>query len=224
MIPGVAPLVTVTAEASGAAAAASMGQVVVVVDVIDMSTTLEGALDAGAVAVLGASPQGTRAPVHVDPEAVGRLAGTLAIEKGAGIVIVSEPRVGSEDGRLEAAAPVLRGINAAGGRVVGVVPNLGKETALLIDFSGKVVVAVTSAGGTAFDAALQAGGTVLTGTVARTLNLKGPEPARRAARRAAALARNTGRGIAVVAASANAWEDVLGAQCIARYIYEEGFH
>ncbi|KKM11783.1 hypothetical protein SY88_07105 [Clostridiales bacterium PH28_bin88] len=200
-----------------------MGQIVVIVDVIDMSTTLEGAMDAGAVAVLGASPQGVKAPVPLNPESVGWLAGRLAQEKGAGIVVVTEPRVGPEEKRLEAAGPVLRGVRTVGGRVIGVVPNLGKETAHLVDFAGKVVVAVTSAGGTAFDAALQAGGEVVTGTVARTLGLKGPEPAKRAARRAVTLARDRGKGIAVVAASANAWEDVLGAQCIARYIYEERF-
>lgn len=34
-----------------------------IVDVIDMSTTLESALDAGAYAVLGSSPDHTTAPV-----------------------------------------------------------------------------------------------------------------------------------------------------------------
>lgn len=46
-------MITVTTDASGAYQAACSGQVVVIVDVIDMSTTLEAALQEGAALVLG---------------------------------------------------------------------------------------------------------------------------------------------------------------------------
>jgi hypothetical protein len=52
--------IIVESDASGAREAARAGLMVMIVDVIDMSTTLESALDAGAAAVLGASPDFTR--------------------------------------------------------------------------------------------------------------------------------------------------------------------
>jgi hypothetical protein len=52
--------------------------VVVIVDIIDMSTTLEAALEAGARKVYGASPDGVIVPVDVKPEVIGLEAG----EKG----------------------------------------------------------------------------------------------------------------------------------------------
>jgi hypothetical protein len=73
--------IIVTSDASGAQQAAKEGYLVMIVDVIDMSTTLESALEAGAAVVLGGSPDFTRAPVEVDPEGVGRHAARLARER-----------------------------------------------------------------------------------------------------------------------------------------------
>lgn len=201
-------------DASGAERAARAGLAVLVVDLIDMSTTLECALEAGALAVWGASPDGARPPVTVNPEQVGILAGRQARELGAGVVLVAEPRVGSEAERLERCGSVVKGLAKAGASLETVFPNLGRQTAALAEFQGRVVIAVTESGGVAFDAALQAGGTVATGTVARTLQKKGREPALVAARRALRLAEGK-KGVAVVAASSNAWEDVLAARFIA---------
>ncbi|CEO89494.1 hypothetical protein SSCH_50031 [Syntrophaceticus schinkii] len=54
-VTGSSGVITVTTDASGAYHAACSGQVVVIVDVIDMSTTLEVAIQEGAALVLGAS-------------------------------------------------------------------------------------------------------------------------------------------------------------------------
>ncbi len=86
------------------------------------------------------------------------------------------------------------------------------------------MVAVTDAGGVAFDAAFTAGApAVLTGTIARTMQKRGREPAMAAARRAIEAAAAAGVNITVVAASANSLEDVLGAEYIMRTIIELGF-
>lgn len=212
------PRICLAKDASGAAAAARRNQVVVIVDVIDMSTTLESALEAGAIAVYGASPLKHRATVRVCPAAVGCAAGRTARAAGAGVVVVAEPRAGSDAARLRQAGPVLAGIRAGGGRVVAVVPNLGKETPRLFPLEGMVVVAVTASGGVAYDAAFNAGGLVVTGTVARTYRSRGAVPARRAAARALSLARREGKDICVVAASGNSLEDVLGAAYIFRLL------
>ncbi|MFA5880873.1 MAG: hypothetical protein WC834_01655 [Eubacteriales bacterium] len=216
--------VSLTVNASGAVKAAEAGDVVVIVDVIDMSTGLEAALDAGASYVFGASPDHARAPVKLCPEEIGRLAGTKAKQEGTGVIIISEPRVGTEEERRTRSAGVIRGIEQAGAKVEAVFPNVGAETPKLGDFRGRVVVAVTDAGGVAFDAAFTAGApAVLTGTIARTMQKRGREPAMAAAHRAIEAAAAHGANITVVAASANSLEDVLGAEYIMRAIIEEGF-
>ncbi|GAW91677.1 hypothetical protein [Calderihabitans maritimus] len=217
------PSLWVTANASGAVEAARTGRVVVVVDVIDMSTTLETVLDAGALAVFGASPDGAEAPVPVFPEKIGYAAATLARQHDTEVLVVGEPRLGTDTARLQNASRLIEGIEAAGGVVAGIIPNLGADTGRLADFNGRVVVAVTASGGVVYDAAFNAGGEVITATVARTLKKKGVEPALAGARRAIELARRSGKGIAVVAASSNSWEDVLAAQFIAGSILQEGF-
>lgn len=213
--------IRVTTDASGAQQAAREGLLVMVVDVIDMSTTLESALDAGAYRVLGASPDFTRAPVAVDPEDIGRKAAGVAREAGTGIVVVSEPRVGSDQERLARCQKLLRGIESQGGRIEAVVPNLGAETPRITAMEDRVVVAVTDTGGVAFDAAFQVNPGVVTGTVARTLAQKGLQPALTAVRRAKNLMQDKA-GIAVVAASRNSLEDVLAAQFIANLLMGEG--
>lgn len=213
-----------TVNASGAAAAGKAGNVVVVVDVIDMSTTIEAAIDAGALHTFGASPDFCRAPVELNPRELGRQAGLAAVEAGTGIVIISEPRVGSDEDRKARCRQVIAGITEAGAAIDGIFPNVGAETAKLGDLRNKVVIAVTDTGGAAYDAAYTAGApVVLTGTIARTLQKKGSEPARAAAKRAIEEARARGVGIAVVAASANSLEDILAAEFIVRQIIEEGY-
>jgi hypothetical protein len=212
----------VTTDASGAQQSARQGLVVVVVDVIDMSTSLESALDAGAYAVLGASPDFTRAPVKVAPELIGEEAARLSKESGEGIIIISEPRVGTDEERLARCQKLIKGIETGKGSIEAVLPNLGAETAKMADIHGRVVVAVTDTGGVAYDAAYQESKWVTVGTVARSLKQRGVQPAMTAARRAIDLARtNQAEGIAVVAASRNSMEDILAAQFIANLIMND---
>ena len=75
--------------------------------------------------------------------------------------------------------------------------------------------------GTAFDAAFNSGGIVLTGTVARTINKKGVLPALIAAKRAIEVAVKKKKNITVIAASANSLEDILAAQYITQKILEQ---
>lgn len=211
-------------NASGAVTAAKAKNVVVIVDIIDMSTTLEAALDAGAYLVFGASPDRSGAPVKLDPGEIGRQAGRAAKQAGTGVIVISEPRVGTEEDRRARAGKVIAGINTGGGTVEAVYPNIGAETVRLGDFRGRVVVAVTDTGGVAYDAAFTAGApVVVTGTIARTQQKKGPEPARAAAVRAIEAAKAAGAGISVVAASANSLEDLLAAEYIMREIINNGF-
>lgn len=205
-------------DASGAADAAARGRLVVIVDVIDMSTTLEAALEAGALAVYGASPDHTRAPVFLDPFRIGFTAGNFAREKKRDLIVVAEPRVGSSEERRRNASRALAGLKKAGCDHFCMVPNLGIETVRMASFQGKVVLAVTGSGGVAFDAAFNAGGKVVTATVARTYFMKGKEPALMGAKRALFLAWKEKREIAVAAASSNSLEDVLAAEYIAAYI------
>lgn len=215
--------VWITANASGAYAAARQGYVVLIVDVIDMSTTLESVLDAGAAGVFGASPGQVRVPVPLDPYRIGMDVGRMARRQNIRVLLISEPRVGDYQERLDRCAMVVAGMAAAGVEPEAILPNLGVETVKLADFTEKLVVAVTDTGGVAFDAAYNAGGIVTIGTVARTWRQKGIKPAVTAAHRVMQLANAQQKGIAVVAASANSWEDILAAQCIANIIYQEGF-
>lgn len=208
----------VTSDASGAKQCAREGMLVMIVDVIDMSTTLESALDAGAYAVLGASPDYTRAPVTVAPEKIGQKASFIAKEKDTNIIIISEPRVGADEERIARCQKVIKGIEKEGGIIETIIPNLGAETPKLVDFKDKVVVAVTDTGGVAFDAAYIESNQVITATVARTYKQKGIEPALTGVRRAYDILQETDTGIAVVAASRNSMEDVLAAQYIANLL------
>lgn len=213
------PVVYVSADASGAACAAGRGHIVMIVDVIDLSTTCEAVLDEGALAIYGAAPDDAHPPVPVDPFKVGQLAGRHACAGNSGVIIVAEPRAGSDRERLSRIAKVCRGIRESGATIEAVLPNLGAETVKLAAFGGRVVVAATDAGGVAFDAALTAGApAVLTGTVARTLKKKGSACALAAARRACVAAEKLQTNLAVIAASANAIEDLLAAEYIFKLI------
>lgn len=210
--------IIVTSDASGACQAAREGMLVMIVDVIDMSTTLESVIDAGAYAVLGCSPDFTRAPVKVEPEKIGQEASRLAREAGSGIILVSEPRVGTDDERIARCQKIIRGIEKEKGLIEAVLPNIGAEIPKLASIKNRVVVAVTDTGGVAYDAAFVESRQVITGTVARTYKQKGLEPALTAVRRARTVLKDSDTGIAVVAASRNSMEDVLAAQFIANLL------
>lgn len=210
--------IIVTTDASGARQAVRENLVVMIVDVIDMSTTLESALDAGAYAVLGCSPDVSRAPVPLDPHKIAQEAARLARETGQGIVLVTEPRVGTDKERIARCQKLIAGLEKEGVVLDAIVPNLGAETPKLFEMKNRVIVAVTNTGGVAYDAAFNEGGAVFTGTVARTLSMRGIEPALQAAKRARQFSREYNRGIAIVAASRNSMEDILAAQFIANLL------
>jgi len=211
----IASRVETVTDASGAAEAAARGNIVVIVDVINMSTTLEAALEAGALGVFGSSPDYTRAPVYVNPTYMGYFAGNYAVINNTGLIVVTEPRIGPDSARIENASQAIYGVKKAGVKEIIVLPNLGSDTARMVDFKGKVVLAVTDSGGVAYDAAFNAGGIVTTATVARTIKKRGPEPAEAGIKRALTLAGLKNTGISVVAAGANSLEDVLAANYIA---------
>lgn len=221
---GMVRTVTVGTNASGAVKAARAGDVVVIVDVIDMSTGAEAALDAGAIAIYGASPDGLTLPVRVEPEKIGYIAGKTALKYGTDVILVSEPRSGMDEERRRRAKSVLSGIKTAGANLGSVVPSLGAELVRLTDVAGKVVIFCTDSGGVAFDAAYNHGApAVITGTIARTLKKKGLLPAKAASARAIELAQKHDTGIAIIAASSNSLEDLLAAHYIAGVIIDQGF-
>jgi len=216
-------IVTLAADVSGAYKAARAGQVVLIVDVIDMGTTLEGALQSGARLVLGASPASCKAPVPVNPRAVGIYAAREAQKHKTGIVLIAEPRVGKNEERRARAAGVLEGILEAGAEAGGIYPNLGAETVKLADFRDQIVVAVSACGGAAYDAAFNAGAPVVTGTVARTFGHTGWENAEAAIERALRFAEQEERGLCIIASSSKSLEDVLAAQYFFQRILARGF-
>jgi hypothetical protein len=210
-------------DATGAAEAGSRGRVVAVVDVVDAATSAEAALASGAVAVLGAAPTDVDVPVEVRPEGVAAHAVALAKLHETDVVVVAEPRVASQEERVQRAAPVIRALEAAD---VGfdVVPNQGAGLPGLVKLAGRVVIVVSAAGGVAFDAALTAGApAVCFATTARIVGMTGWEVTRLGAQRAVELAKGNGSGLALVAASSNATDDVLAAFEIARAVIGEGF-
>lgn len=195
-----------------------------VVDVIDMSTTAESFIDEGAAGIFGASPDGIDVPVGVNPEYIGHLAGSLAVERGVDVILVSEPRLGDDETRKRAASSAIKGVISAGARLGAVLPNLGWETARLVEVRDRVILFVTASGGSSFDAAYSHGAAaVITGTIARSIGKKGSEPARAAALRAIDLAERLGKNITVVASSSNSMEDLLAAEFIGKMIIAEGF-
>lgn len=213
-----------TFNASGAAEGARRGDVVVIVDIIDMSTSAEVALESGAIAIYGAAPSGCKVPVNLNPERMGYLAGKTALKYKSQLVVVSEPRYGSEQERRERAEAAFIGVSRSGAEVASVLPNIGTELGKMIDFSGKVVLFISDTGGVAFDAAYNNGASlVLTATITRTMLKKGVEPARTGIERALEQARKHDCGITIVAASSNSMEDVLAGEYLTRLIVESGF-
>jgi hypothetical protein len=217
------PTLEVTFNASGAAEAGSRGRAVVIVDVVDSATSAEAALSGGALEVLGAAPAGLTVPVTVDPGAVGRRVASVAARTGTDVVVVSEPRVATDEERRSRTLPVLQALRTAG---VGyeLAPNQGAELLRATNVEGRLVVVVSTTGGAAFDAAIAAGASwVGFATTARIEGRTGWEVTVEGARRAIDAARDQRTGISVVAASANSTDDVLGAAEVARAILSEGF-
>jgi hypothetical protein len=212
------PKITVSYDASGAVNAAKRGDTVVIVDIIDMSTTLETCLDEGAAAVFGASPNNKKIPVKVYPHKIAEKAAKIAAKKDASIVLIGEPRTGNDIKRVENCEHIIKFIEGKELNIEKVIPNLGKEVANLIDLKNKIIIAVTDSGGTAFDAAFGLGVPVCTATIARTMRTKGILPAKRGALRAVNLSKRFNTNISVVAASSNSMEDVLAAEYIANLI------
>lgn len=218
------PTLEVGYNPSGAAEAGGRGRAVIIVDVVDASTTAEATLVEGALAVLGASPNTVSLPLRLDPEAIGRKAGELAVRNRAKVVLIAEPRVASEEERAVGCSSALRGISAAGAEVECILPNLGMETVRLAPLRGRVAVIVSNSGGLAFDAASAAGAPVVGwATVARTLQSHGWSSARAGAERAVSCARDSHADLSIIAASSNSPEDVLAAQEIARTVLLMGF-
>jgi len=218
------PTLNITSNASGAAKAARKGDVVVIVDIIDMSTTIESVLDAGAIDVFGASPDYVSVPVQVNPEKIGYFAGKKALKNDTQLVIITEPRVGNEEERKENIQMALTGVKRSGVAIEAILPNLGAEVVKMADFKDKVVLVITDSGGVAYDAAYNYGApAVITGTVARTFKKNGVLPAKESAQRAIRMAQKFKTGITLVAASSKSYEDVLAADHIGKLIIEEGF-
>ena len=216
--------VNLTYNASGAAEGARRGDIVVIVDIIDMSTSAEVALEAGAVAIFGAAPTNCKAPVNLNPERMGYLAGKTALKHKTQIIVVAEPRYQGETERRQRAEIALQGVARAGAEVGPIIPNIGSEIAKLADFKGKVVLFISDTGGVAFDAAYNSGAqAVLTATVTRTPQKKGVEPARCGVARALEAAVKNDCGITIAAASASSMEDVLAAQYLAQLVIASDF-
>lgn len=218
------PTLNLTFNASGAVEGARRGDVVIIVDVIDMSTSAEAALEVGALAVFGASPTGCEAPVNLNPDRIGYLAGKKALKHKTPLIVVAEPRYGDNEERKKRAELALAGVVRSGAEAGIIIPNIGSEITKLADFNEKVVLFVTDTGGVAFDAAYNNGApAVLTATVARTPLKKGSEPARIGVLRAIETAIKLNSGITIVAASSNSLEDVLAGEYLMKIAIEEGF-
>ncbi|NLW45974.1 MAG: hypothetical protein GXY86_01345 [Firmicutes bacterium] len=218
------PTLNLAFNATGAVEGARRGDVVVIVDVIDMSTSAEAALEAGAVTIFGASPVGCKAPVNLNPDRIGYLAGKTALKYKTSLIVIAEPRYGEAEERKKRAELGLNGVTRSGAEIGLIIPNIGAEITQLVDFNEKVALFITDTGGSAYDAAYNNGApAVLTATIARTPLKKGIEPARTGIIRAMEAAVKLNTGITVVAASSNSLEDVLAGEYLMKLIIAEGF-
>ena len=206
--------VYMTKDASGAYEAAINGHIVVIVDIIDMSTSLETALEMGAVAVFGASPDQNYAPVQVNPEKIAIDVAFIAQKLNTEVIIIGEPRFARQEEQMKNCQRLANKLTEMNVEISDFVPNVGKEIWNFTNFEKKIVIAVTGTGGVAFDAAYNAesGCIVTTATVARTKYMRGEAPALKGVYRAKNLASELKRDISYVAASSNSYEDILAAK------------
>ncbi|WP_088335923.1 hypothetical protein [Methanopyrus sp. KOL6] len=203
--------IKMTIGATGAAEAASHGDVIVVVDVVNTSSAAEVALREGAVAIIGAAPDSAyrvlsgehaakypfaETPEGVDPIERGREAGKIAVEEGCDVVLVVD---GGEDN----ASLARKGVEDVGAEIREVVPNAGPRIKDVVDPAGKVFLFATATGGTLYDVAKTHGAPAVTfGTVVRR------SFTRACVERALRLAGRYGTGITVVVSSIFAPEDL----------------
>jgi hypothetical protein len=222
-----ANILSISFNASGAAQAAKSGNLVMIIDVIDMSTSAEVALEAGAIEVFGASPDGGKTPVEVNPEKIAYFAGKEALKHNTGVIIANEPRIRVKQERIDRLSGIkqaIKGIEKSGAKLIDIIPNMGREIAELIDFKDRIFLVVSSSGGVAFDVAFNYGAPgVITGTIARTNKMKSKESARLAAKRAIEKANSLRCGICLIASSSNSMEDILAAEYISKEIINYGF-
>lgn len=214
------PVVSLVTDASGAAKAGKAGDLVVIVDVISMSTSAEAVLNEGAVKIYGAAGHNNCSVIYQPkPEKIGYLAGEYAKRTGYEVIIITEPRVGDYEALRDNCREVTDGLAVKGIEPALFLPNLGSEVTSLADFKDKVVILVSDSGGTAFEAALLSGAyAVLTATTAGVLG------------KSSALndkvlsilkeAQRAKVNISLVAASSNCLEDVLGAYYLWQRIIE----
>ena len=206
------PKAYMTMDASGAYEAAINGHIVVIVDVIDMSTSLETALEMGATAVFGASPDQNHAPVTVNPEKIALDTAFMAQKLNTEVIIIAEPRFATKEEQMRTCQRLVNALTELNIKISDFVPNVGKELWAFSNIKKKIAIAVTSTGGVAFDAAYNAGGVVTTATIARTRHMKGKAPALKGVYRAKNLAFELKKDISYVAASSNSHEDILAAK------------
>jgi hypothetical protein len=162
-------------------------------------------------------------PVKVEPGAIGRRAAAAAIREATDVVVIAEPRIGTEEERRSRALPVLQALRTQ--RIeYELAPNQGAELARAVRLRGRVAVIVSSTGGTAFDAAMAAGAPAACfATTGRIEGQTGWDVLQRGVRRAIDLALRNDSDLSIVAASANSSDDVLAAFELARAVIGEGF-
>lgn len=189
-----------------------------------MSTTAESAIEDGAKGVFGVAPFGSNLPARTDYKKVVKLAIDMAKSDNLKIILVTEPRIASDNERLKYVKHIKDEIEEHGVGIENIVANQGIETPKLANLSKKVVIIASQTGGSAFDAATAGGASkVLTGTIVRTMKATGLQNTIKAAKRAIEAAKSHQKGITVVAATANSLDDWHGAKQIAAEILREGF-
>lgn len=218
------PTLEVAFTAIGASDAGKRGRVVVVVDVANSSAGAEAALAAEAAAVFGASPAGSEVPVALDPGAVGRLAAAAAGRVGTDVVVVSEPRADEEEEeRRNRALPVLQALRTAS-VPYDLLPNHGVELPRLVNIENRVVVIVSTTGGTAYDAALAAGAPAACfATTSGIEDRSGWDVIEKGVRRAVALAEQHSADLSIVSAEANSRDDCQAAFELTQAVMATGF-